>query len=1368
MKSTSEATDVSAEVLMGQVVEEYLDRLNRGERPEVESYARRYPQLAGVLRQMLPALELMRAPGENLSGQDEFSAPPSLLAGCLGDYRILREVGRGGMGVVYEAEQISLGRRVALKVLPFASTLDAKQLQRFKNEAHAAAQLHHTHIVPVYATGCERGVHFYAMQYVEGQTLAQVIADLRLQIADVNNPVGLQSGEDSPTGPYAPQSLTCDRQSATTLTPPVASLSTQRSTHGPKFFRSVAELGIQAAEALEHAHQLGIIHRDIKPANLLMEQSPATAYHSPLTTHHSPLRLWVTDFGLAHVQSQAGLTLTGDLVGTLRYMSPEQALAKRVPIDHRTDIYSLGVTLFELLTLEPAFGGRDRQELLRQIAFEEPRPPRRLNRAIPRELETIVGKAMEKNPADRYAAAQELADDLARFLKDEPIRARRPTLVQRARKWARRHKAAVWAAAVCLSVTLLVLAVSIGRAARDRAAQRATTAAQVTLVLNEAAVLQGQHKWREALGAVKRAEALLASGGDAALHNRAQGLRRDLEMAARVDHLRIQKTLFDPTGFYVGKAPAGTTYARAFEAYGIDVLADAPQGVADSIQARSIRKQLVAALDDWILVERDAGVRKRLWVIAELTDPTPDKWRKNLRQVVAAKDRRVLEKLAARPEVAGLPPATANLLGQALSDAGGGARTVQLLKAVQQRHPQEFWLNFQLGIQFLWGPGVQHNPGAAAGYLRAALAVRPDFPTVYTYLALALPGPQHLDEVIALNRKAIELNPTYAAAHNNLGAALLGKGLLDEAIAEYREAIRLNKDDPRGHSNLGAALAQKGLLDEAIAEYREAIRLNKDNPVPRFNLGGVLCLKGRLDEAITECRQAIRLKKDCCEAHSDLGYALRLKGRLDEAIAECREAVRLNKDYAGGHVNLGAALLGKGRLDEAIAELHEAIRLKKDCSEAHQNLGAALLGKGLLDQAIAEGRKAVRFKKDSPDAHYNLGTALGHKGRLDEAIAEFRQTIRLKKDHPEAHNNLGGALADKDRTDEAIAEYHEALRFKEDFPEAHYNLGNALGRKGRLDEAITEYREAIRLKNDYPGAHNNLGNALRLKGLLDEAIAEFREVVRQKKDSPEAHNNLGAALAGKGRLDEAIVEFREVLRLKKDDALAQVNLGYALLQKGQFRQAAAELRRGHELGSRNPRWSYRSAELLRRAERLAELDDRLTAVQEGKEQPKDTGERLALAQLCQVYKKRFAAAAQFYKQAFAAEPKLAEDLKMGHRYNAACAAALAGCGQGKDAAQFGDKECARLRRLALDWLRADLEAWGKVLQKEPDNARPIVVQQMRHWLADADLAGVRVDHTLAKMPEPERPAWQKFWAAARDTLARAQGKKPLDEKSKPK
>ena len=349
--------------------------------------------------------------------------------GRLGDYKLIREIGRGGMGIVYEAEQITLRRRVALKILPFAGGVDSRQLQRFRNEAEAAAHLHHSHIVPVFAVGSERGVHYYAMQFIEGQSLATLIADLG-------------QGKKAVLGQEA--TLNKAKTSAGSALA-AGTISTEHSARSRQFFRTVAIIGKQIAEALEYAHQRGIVHRDIKPANLLLDNYG---------------EVWVTDFGLASCQSQVGLTLTGELLGTLRYASPEQAMAKRGLIDHHTDIYSLCATLYELLTLNPVFDGNDRHALLHQIGFEEPKPPRTIDPTIPVELETIVLKSLAKNPGERYSSAQDLADDLQRFLEDKPIQAKRPTVVDRARKWMRRHPAVVVATVVMLVVGLVGFAAS--------------------------------------------------------------------------------------------------------------------------------------------------------------------------------------------------------------------------------------------------------------------------------------------------------------------------------------------------------------------------------------------------------------------------------------------------------------------------------------------------------------------------------------------------------------------------------------------------------------------------------------------------------------------------------------------------------------------------------------------------------------------------------------------------------------------------------------------------------------------------------------------------------------------------------------------
>src|SRR5262249_18825289 len=307
---------------LARALDEYLAALQTGAPGDREALLARHPDLADDLRDCLASLEYLR------QGNDPTAAGGP---GTLGDFRLLREVGRGGMGVVYEAEQVSLGRRVAVKVLPLASTLDARQLQRFKNEAQAAAQLHHTNIVPVYFVGCERGVHFYAMQFIDGQSLADIIGQLRRLrgLPKAGHVSGLANGLAS--GCWAPKKgqpaagepaavlpgAAADQETPTQGTARTSVSGSQQAA----YFRTVAHLGVQAAEALEHAHGLGVIHRDVKPANLMVDQRG---------------NLWVTDFGLAHCQGDAGLTLTGDLIGTLRYMSPEQALARRVPVDQRT------------------------------------------------------------------------------------------------------------------------------------------------------------------------------------------------------------------------------------------------------------------------------------------------------------------------------------------------------------------------------------------------------------------------------------------------------------------------------------------------------------------------------------------------------------------------------------------------------------------------------------------------------------------------------------------------------------------------------------------------------------------------------------------------------------------------------------------------------------------------------------------------------------------------------------------------------------------------------------------------------------------------------------------------------------------------
>ena len=404
----------------------------------------------------------------------------------LGDFEIIGELGRGGMGVVYEARQVSLNRRVALKVISSPLGRSSKAEERFRREAEAAGRLHHTNIVPIYATGEDGGTLYYAMELVEGPSLQAVIDHLREERAGERKDVGPVSnssrGDGDSTGKIGLSTLfrelpswvdetfggQADSASTATASSGSAAASAASSSlqSGVRYFDTIAGMLASVADALHHAHQHGVIHRDVKPANLLLSPDG---------------RLSINDFGLARVLEQPGMTTSGEFVGSPLYMSPEQIAAGRVPLDHRSDIFSLGSTLYELLTLVPAFGGSGRDQVMAAILHKEPRRPRSIDRKVPADLETICLKALEKDCDRRYQTAGEVADDLRRFVDRFEIAAKRAGPVRRVAKWARRRPAAA-GLLLCLVVGVLVTLLL------TRALQRADDAARTAQ--GEAAVEQ--------------------------------------------------------------------------------------------------------------------------------------------------------------------------------------------------------------------------------------------------------------------------------------------------------------------------------------------------------------------------------------------------------------------------------------------------------------------------------------------------------------------------------------------------------------------------------------------------------------------------------------------------------------------------------------------------------------------------------------------------------------------------------------------------------------------------------------------------------------------------------------------------------------
>jgi len=773
------ASAASADGRLADLAEELARRLAIGDEAGADRLLAENPAHADELRALLPAARLMAGLGRPDDPPDEDGPVPAGLGRDLGDFRLLREIGRGGMGIVYEAQQLSLRRRVALKVLPTAAALDSRALQRFRNEAQAAAGLHHPNIVPVHGVGCERGVHYLATQLIDGPPLADLIRRAREEAGlaepghrGLSPPPG--STRPAPSDPLAATLVSGSPADAISPfpRPPLShSTATDLTARGKARHRAAARLIKQAAEALEYAHSLGVVHRDVKPSNLLVDPRGVA---------------WVADFGLAHLEGDTSLTMTGDLMGTLRYMSPEQATGRRDLVDHRSDVYSLGLTLYELLTLRPAFPHEHRVALTHAVIAEDPPRPRRLDSSIPRDLETVLLKATEKDPRKRFQTAKAFAEDLGRFIDGQPVRASRVGLADRSTKWVNRHRGFAASAAVILLVVTLASGLStaaIGAAYSHEAdlrkdAQNAARAEKSQRELAEA-------DYKLALEAVERMLTQVANGPlaqDFAFRDAREGLLKDAEAF----YSELIETHPNDAAVYARRAKVR------------EMLRDYRGSISDGERAIE-------------LAPNELAYRVRLGEFQADWGDSPGAvphWGKAVE----------------------LSPGNAyNLgrLGAALWHSGRHEEGLGRLRQATRLDPA-------LALPHKWLADIYWETGEVSLALREidlAKRLDPDHPYVRETSAVILAGLGKHQEVLAeLDEATIRrIGPSRAEAKNfytTRAASLAALGCHAEAIAEYDRALGVFPELWHLFKRRAESLFQLGRYPEALADVARALEAN--------------------------------------------------------------------------------------------------------------------------------------------------------------------------------------------------------------------------------------------------------------------------------------------------------------------------------------------------------------------------------------------------------------------------------------------------------------------------------------------------------------------------------------------------------------
>lgn len=896
----------------------------------------------------------------------------------IGNYKAISVIGDGGMGVVYRAEQQNPSREVALKVI--RPELAGKYvLQRFQLEATLLGQLHHPGIAQIFEAGAaqtEEGLQpFFAMELVEGEPLQKYIRKNGLSLHEKLKLLA----------------VICD--------------------------------------AVQYSHQKGVIHRDLKPGNILIDQDGNPK---------------ILDFGVAR-SMDADLQLTtlsqstNQIIGTLPYMSPEQVEGNSEEIDTRSDIYALGVLAYESLAERHPYDLKNRSlpETARVICEVEPKPLGRVNRAYKGDLESIVGKAIDKDKDRRYQSVSDLAADLRRYLNHQPVHARPTSAFYQLRKFSRRNRGL----ATLLAILIFVVLPTLSGLAIWIAAHQEDVQAQAL---------------------VERLEAtdLLIQQGFSTLDGELGGEEAVPFFQAALDNLESGKRFQQRADALAGLAFA-LTESEGLDA-GLKVLESHPQDFADFPDlersyaviyqiAGEVEKEqeLIESLPEasssigWFL-----DGRRFLEIGRDAEGETAQEWyaisRDNFHRAILVSSK------AKALEYIGLAEAMSNLLEP-------GPLLMPVTKALSMHWPDNPYALFYIA-EALGGSNeaiASRSPSqlqAAEVWFQKALELEPENLMFLYNFANFLDDQHRWSDAEKYYQTAVDLAPTFAWGQHNLGNVLFYQGKMEQAETAYRTAL-LHYDDALAHYNLADLLYECGRLEEAEFEYLEALRLDPSKLEHHLDFARLLTKTGRAQEAEASFQESLRLAPNNAIVHFNYGWMLDLVGRLEEAEKYYREAIRLDPNDSSPHTNLGWLLQRSGRAKEAEAEYREAIRANPQSPSAHNNLAELLYFEGRWEEAEPEFQEAIRLDSEYATAHLNYAQFLTASERFEEAEREFQAAIQFEPDNAECHSEYGSMLHDLGNTEAAEMELREAIRLDPEHAFAHILLGTILFASARYEEA---------------------------------------------------------------------------------------------------------------------------------------------------------------------------------------------------------------------------------------------------------------------------------------------------------------------------